>query len=89
MKSWLERMDSWIRRKLRTYIWKQWKRVSAKFKNLMKYGASKNDAWKWANSRKGYWRIAKSQVLHTTLTNKVLKELGYDELSGRYHKLLK
>jgi group II intron reverse transcriptase/maturase len=83
------KLDQWIRRRLRTYIWKQWKRVRTRFKNLQHYKVKREEAWKWANTRKGYWHIAKSQILHTTLTNKVLEGLGYDDLSGRYKRLLK
>jgi group II intron reverse transcriptase/maturase len=89
MKSRLKQLDGWVRRKLRTYIWKQWKRVSARYKNLRRYGQSKKNAWMWANTRKGPWRIAKSQILHFTLTEKVLEDLGYDDLSGRYGKYLR
>lgn len=79
--------DAWIRRRLRCYIWKQWKRIKKRMQSLVKLGANKTQAWKWANSRKGYWRVSKSLILHTTLTNEELIKVGFDELTRRYKKL--
>jgi len=50
----LSRVDSWYRRRLRMLIWKQWKRLRTRGRNLMKLGINKYMAWEWANTRKGY-----------------------------------
>ena len=84
MESYMVSLNGWIRRRLRMYIWKQWKRISTKFRNLMKLGASRANAWQWANTRKSYWRIANSFVLATTITNKLLEYRGYMDISKRY-----
>ena len=80
----LRNLDGWIRRRLRACIWKQWKRVRTRFKNLMKLGVSKQTAWKFANTRKGYWRISRSQILSTTITNQRLEKKGFQSLVKRY-----
>lgn len=49
--------------------WKRWKKVKTKFDNLQKLDVVKEKAWEWANSKKGYWHIANSWILSTTLTN--------------------
>ena len=77
----------WIRRRLRVYLWKQWKCVGARFDALVLLGVSRDLAWQWANSRKGYWRVAGSQVLEFSLTNKVLAGMGYDDIEARYRAL--
>jgi RNA-directed DNA polymerase len=77
IKSFCRETDKWIRRRLRQFIWKQWKRVKTRFENLMKLGADRNSAWKWANSRKGYWRISNSQILGVTITNEKLVKRGF------------
>jgi hypothetical protein len=41
-------------------IWKQWKRVRTRIRNLMKLGIPKRKAFMFANTRKGYWHTAKS-----------------------------
>lgn len=65
-------IDAWIRRRLRMIRWKEWKKVGTKLKNLTKLGILKSKAWEWANSRKGYWRIAKSPILDRALDNQYL-----------------
>ena len=45
--------------------------------NLMKLAwNTKRKAWEYANTRKGYWRIADSYILATTLTNEYLEKQG-------------
>ncbi|OWZ82804.1 maturase, partial [Natranaerobius trueperi] len=76
-----------IRRRIRMYLWKQWKKISARFKNLKRLGIAKGKAWEWANTRKGYWRIANSWILSRSLTNEYLASIGYDDISKRYEVL--
>lgn len=83
----LVRIDKWYRRRLRMVIWKQWKRIKTRLKNLMKLGVNKSKAWEWANTRKGYWRIAGSYILSTSITNDRLREAGYVFLSDYYRKV--
>jgi group II intron reverse transcriptase/maturase len=87
MNSLLIRVDEWYRRRLRMVIWKQWKRIKTKLTNLTKLGVKKSKAWEWANTRKGYWRIAGSFILSTSITNDRLKAAGYVFLSDYYRKV--
>ena len=80
----LHDLDGWIRRRLRACIWKQWKRVRTRYKNLKKLGASDQKAWEHANTRKGYWRVSNSPILSTTITNKRLEIKGFRSLLKRY-----
>lgn len=80
-------LNEWIRRRIRMYLWKQWKKVSARFDNLKRLKIPKSKAWEWANTRKGYWRIAGSWVLTRSLTNEYLASIGYDDISKRYEVL--
>ena len=34
MKEFMQQSNGWIKRKIRCYIWKQWKRIKARFENL-------------------------------------------------------
>lgn len=77
-------LDQWIRRRLRACIWKQWKRVKTRFRNLIKFGVHKYKAYEYANTRKGYWRISQSPILSKTLTNKYLESLGFISLTRLY-----
>lgn len=77
MKSALRTVDGWFRRRLRMVIWKQWKRIITRFRNLTKLGANRPQAREWANTRNGPWHIAKSQILSTSITNERLRAAGY------------
>ena len=87
MKSFLQETEAWYHRRLRCYIWKSWKRVRTRFKNLMKCGIGRWWAWQWANTRKGYWRIATSPILKRAITNERLEKQGYPSLMKIYTKL--
>jgi RNA-directed DNA polymerase len=87
MKDLLIKTDEWYRRRIRMVIWKQWKRIRTKLKNLIKLGINKSKAWEWANTRKGYWRIAHSFILSRTITTVRLRKAGYVFLSDYYRKV--
>ena len=77
MKRTLMSWDKWLRRRLRMYIWKQWKRSKTKVANLRKLGIPVDQAYQWRNSRLGHWRIAGSPVLQRSITNERLAAAGY------------
>ncbi len=83
-----KQLDEWIRRRLRMCIWKQWKLPRTKVRKLISLGVSKDKAYEWGNTRKKYWRIACSPILHTTLNNQYWKSNGLKFLFDRY-KLLR
>ena len=80
-------LDGWIRRRLRMCLWKEWKKPKTKIRNLKKLGVPAWQAYEWGNSRKGYWRISKSPVLHRTLDNSYWKSRGLRSLHERYEFL--
>lgn len=77
MKTFLKEFDMYLRRRIRMVYWKQWKKIKTKFRYLRKLGISRQKAWEYANTRKGYWRIARSPILSRSLSNQFLKETGY------------
>lgn len=80
----IKELDKWIRRRLRACIWKQWKKVKTRGRNLIKLGLPTYKAWEYANTRKSYWRVSNSPILHITLDNKYLETLNYKSISKRY-----
>lgn len=82
-----QRMDAWIRRRLRMCLWKQWKNPRTKVKRLVSLGMPKNKAYEWGNTRKGYWRIAGSPILQRALNNQYWESNGLKSLLDRYHSL--
>lgn len=87
MRGILQTTDEWLRHRLRSYIWKCWKKIATKFKNLMKCGIDKWRAWQWANTRGGYWNTAGSPILQRAISNESLKRQGYPCLVDLYVKL--
>lgn len=76
--------DEWYRRRIRMVVWKQWKQVRTRVKNLAKLGITRSKSLEYANSRKGYWHLANSWVLSTTLTDDRLRAGGYTFLTDCY-----
>ena len=80
----LEGLDEWIRRRIRMVTWKRWKRIKTRFENLKKAGIEPERAWMWANTRKGYWRIANSPILKRAIPNDLLRRAKYLSLMECY-----
>jgi RNA-directed DNA polymerase len=78
----LEELERWFRRRLRSAIWKQWKRGSVRFSELRKRGVGKDLAAKTAGSAHGPWRLANSPALSFALPNAYFDSLGIPRLTG-------
>jgi RNA-directed DNA polymerase len=72
----LQRLESWLRRRLRSAVWKQWKRGRKRFRELRKRGVGKDLAAQTAGSPHGPWRLANSPALSLALPNAYFAELG-------------
>jgi len=87
IKMYMQRISEWLRRRIRQLYWKRWKRMRTRFEKLIQLGVPRDKAWQWANTRKGYWRIAGSWILTTTLNNRYLETLGLLNIPKRYEEL--
>ena len=87
MKRTLMSWDEWLRRRIRMYIWKQWKKPRTEIANLRKLGIPADKAYQWGNTRLGYWRIAGSPVLSCSITNERLAAAGYFSIQGCYFSI--
>jgi group II intron reverse transcriptase/maturase len=72
----LEAIDGWVRRKLRCLLWRQWKRVYTRARNLMRLGLAAERAWRSATNGRGPWWNAGASHLHAALPKKVFARLG-------------
>lgn len=79
--------NEWLRRRCRMYIWKQWKKPRTRVMNLRKLGVPEWQAYQWGNTRRGYWRIARSPVLSRSITNEKLARAGYYDILKQYEQL--
>ncbi|MBZ5505287.1 MAG: group II intron reverse transcriptase/maturase [Acidobacteriia bacterium] len=60
----LEKLDGWIRHKLRTLLWRQWKRAYRRAQNLMRSGIDKARAWQSAINGHGSWWNGSASHMH-------------------------
>ena len=71
-------LDKWIRRRLRSYHWKQWGRRG--YRELRKRGISRDLAWNTAKSAHGPWRLSQSPALAIALPARYFTALGLPNL---------
>jgi RNA-directed DNA polymerase len=76
----LERLDQWIRHRLRSIIWKQWKRGKVRFRKLSDHGIGRHLAAQTAGSPCGPWRIANSPALNIAFPITYFDSLGLPRL---------
>ena len=79
----LQGLEEWTRRRLRSAIWKQWKRGTVRFAELRKRGVGKDLAAQTAGSAHGPWRLANSPALSIALPNAYFDLLGIPRLTVR------
>ena len=86
-KTWLGEKAQWIRRRVRQYLWKLWKKAGARKQHLLELGVPQ---WWIAKYAKGlssnrYWRM--SNALGSAITNDILQEkLGLLNIEGYYRE---
>jgi RNA-directed DNA polymerase len=78
----LRGLDSWIRRRLRCFQWKQWTRGTTRFAELRRRDVGKGLAARTAGSPHGPWRLSRSPALSFALPGAYFDSLGLPRLSG-------
>lgn len=86
MKRFIQDMAKWLNHRLRQIIWKRWKKTKTKYNQLRRLGIKHEEAWKVANSRKGYWRISRSETLQKAIKIKTLNKWGLKDLNHLYER---
>ena len=76
----LQKLDSWIRRRIRSAFWRQWKTSRKRYAELVRRGVSKDLAANTAGSRRGPWRVSQSPALSIALSNAFLSWFGLPSL---------
>jgi RNA-directed DNA polymerase len=77
----LQRLEMWVRHRLRSVIWKQWKRGRIRFAELRTRGVGRDLAAQTAGSAHGPWRLANSPALAVALPNAYFDSLGIPRLT--------
>jgi RNA-directed DNA polymerase len=76
MKSLMQDIGQWLRRRLRCLRLKQCQRASAIARFLMNLGESKDSAYKLGGSGKGWWRLADTPQAHHAMSLSWFKDSG-------------
>jgi RNA-directed DNA polymerase len=76
----LESLDQWIRRRLRSVIWKQWKHGKVRFRKLCDRGVSRKLAAATAGNTHGPWHIANSPAMSQAFPIAYFDALGLPRL---------
>lgn len=87
MKSRMEKIDGWLRRRLKCFRLKQCKRCIGIVRFLRKLGVEETLCWRTGLSGKGWWRLSNSPAISIGMNNKWFEEQGYYSLKSNYAKL--
>ena len=82
----LEDLDSWIRRKLRCLLWRQWKRPATRNKRLQARGLDGTRAWKSASNGRGPWWNAGASHMRAAYPKRVFDLMGLVSVLDTQHR---
>jgi len=86
LKSRLIELDRILTGRLRYCIWKSWKRLRTRIRNLKSLGVPIWLAIKWGLNRRGGWHIVNTPILKTTITLDRLKQRGFQPMQEIFAK---
>jgi RNA-directed DNA polymerase len=81
----MQRLDEWMRRRLRQVLWKQWKTPANRYRNLRARGVSEYWAIRAGGSSRGCWRMSATPPLHQALNVGFWRGLGFESFVQRYN----
>ena len=76
----MEKLNGWIRRRLRSMLWKQWKNGKRRYQELRRLGIKAGEL-AIAGSGLGPWHISKSKALHKALSEEYFRQRGLHRLN--------
>lgn len=83
----LEELDSWMRRRLRCLLWRQWKRRATKARKLRALGLDAERARRSASNGQGPWWNAGASHMNQALPAKYFTAKGLVSLMGTHQRL--
>jgi RNA-directed DNA polymerase len=81
----LSNLDAWLRRRLRSYLWRQWQNGGKRFKELRRPGVPKFQAAVAAGSPTGFWRMSSHPAVQMALRNHYFDAAGLPRLYTAAH----
>ena len=77
-------LDQWLRRRVRMYYWKQWKRARKRRRQLVRLGIHPAEVYKATRSHRGYWFMAETSIVQRALDNAWLAQRGLPSLKDQW-----
>lgn len=72
----LRDLESWLHRRLRSLMWKRWKRGKVRYAELRRLGVGRDLAAQTAGSPHGVWHLSRSPALNYAMPGKFWRSLG-------------
>ena len=79
--------DQWIRHRLRTIVWRQWKYPKTRYKKMVQCGVEPERAKLAAATGRGPWWNGSASHMHSAFKNRRLREAGLISLSDQIQRL--
>lgn len=83
----IEELDTWLRRRLRSIVWRQWKRPKTRESKLRAHGLDAQRAWKSSVNGRGPWWNAGAKHMIAALPPKYFTQLGLVSLVATHQHL--
>jgi RNA-directed DNA polymerase len=87
VKASFQRLDPWIRRKLRCILWRQWKTPRTRYKKLRRAGVDEGRSHAGAMNSRGPWWNAGASHMNQAVSNKVLRTMGLMSFLDEHQRL--
>jgi len=87
VKAAFERLDQWLRRRIRVLYWRHWKRPKTRLREMLKRGVSYDRAKKSVGNGRGAWWNAGASHMNLTIQTKELRSLGLVSFQEEFQRL--
>ena len=87
VKAAFERLDAWLRRRIRVVFWRQWKRYRTRLKEMVKRGLQYARAKLSAGNGRGSWWNSGASHMNQAVPTRELRRLGYVSVLEEFQRL--
>ncbi len=87
VKAAFERLDAWLRRRIRVVFWRQWKRYRTRLKEMIKRGLQYARAKLSAGNGRGPWWNSGASHVNQAVPTRELRRLGYISVLEEFQRL--
>ena len=82
----IQDLDGWLRRRLRMCLWKQWRYVRTRVRNLLALGVSKKMAISTGISSKSFWHLSRTYATNFGMSVEWFERQGLVSIKTQWCK---